>query len=198
VAAERQTAHCTASLSWLLGALLTIGSAAGCWEDDANQKTGSRDGVSRDLPTMTALETWDPDVTLDAGLVDDLFTNYEAGPCCDVAFALRAQDDELSAILMGSAPPLEGSGVLMTLDDGVWRATVCIPADYMGFYYYEVYLAAEAADGGPPPDGGTAFAAQRINPSAPEGTDDFAGTVNTFPPLTHCDDPSADLHSTLP
>lgn len=199
MAAEMQTALSKVSTAWLAATLLLIGSATGCDDESKqSQEPGSRGEISRDLPTMTALEPWEPDVKIDAGLVDDLFAGYTPGPCCKVKFALREQDGEVSAFLRGSAPPLEGAGVPLSQDDGVWRATVCMPRDYAGFYYYEVY---SVADGGAPvtPDMPSGqFAAQRINPSAPESTDEVVGTVNAFPPLDDCKDDSADVHSKLP
>ncbi len=202
---ETLTARWQTSLAWLAGAVLTLGAATGCDNDESkSQEQGGRAAVNRDLPIMTPLEPWEPDVTIDAGLVDDLFADPKPGPCCDVDFALRTEDGEVMATLRGSDPPLDGMGVPLKEDDGVWRATVCMPADYRGFYYYEVYSApVTEADAGDPTPGtplppGSLFVAQRSNPSAPEDTDAVLGTVNAFPPLDGCSDASAAVHSTLP
>lgn len=200
----------TAGAGWLLASALVVGCGGG--SDGASRPTDTaRDAGSRELPPRVAPGSFKPDGSVDLGLRDDFFASYDAGPCCDVDFAVRAQPGEVYAILRGTDAPLDGpGGAPMTHKDGVWSTTVCMPPDYDGVYYYDVYLAPETDDDdagveepaeyvapveGFEPSG--LFTLRRHNPAVLSLQDPTLGMVNDFRATDACDGTGDGVHSTV-
>lgn len=93
----------------------------------------------------------------------------DAGVCCEVRFAFRSLGGESQAVLVG---PTFRHPVLMTLDGGVWEASVCMyPVDS----YYHGVLSIP----GDEPDSGT-IEVTTFNPNAPTVPHPEFGTINRF------------------
>lgn len=114
------------------------------------------DNPPRALPA-TGIEEPFPRVPYDGGPVD--VAPIEELTCCDVTFAIAADQDEgeVEAYLYGSDLPL-ADGVRLERVADTWSGSVCIPAGFDGSYYYDVGL-----DIGT----GTPFYVRRTNESAP-------------------------------
>jgi hypothetical protein len=212
VAAEPQW---TVRLARMAVGLLISALVAGCGDDDSDSSAeiGRRDAGERALPGRSAPDEWTPDASIDSGLRDDFFASYDAGPCCAIDFALRARPGEVYAILRGSDAPLDGpEGVPLSYETGGWKATVCMPPNYGGVYYYVVYSTPDTGD-----DAGVAPAPQpasepipfavledanlfretRHNEAALTDTDPVLGVVNLFPPSDACGGTDSARHSTI-
>ncbi|MBA2663663.1 MAG: hypothetical protein H0U74_15350 [Bradymonadaceae bacterium] len=121
---------------------------------------------------------------------EDPMPHTEPGECCPVVFAIAPQDPEhvLEVVLQGSIQPLATShGLMLEKREGVWSVEVCMPPDYRGTYYYEVFLKTEGSDEG--------FLTLARNPFAPTNDDQAGEDVNTWLPADDCDSLEAARHS---
>jgi hypothetical protein len=125
-----------------------------------------------------------PDAGLDAEAAGD-----DEVACCPTDFALpdALQDpDEVSAVLVGSAAPLDvEGGITLTYSDGAWRASACVPPDYQGDYHYVVSIADA--------DGDVVFEDTRTNPNVASGFSE-RGEVNLWTAGAACDEIDVGVH----
>lgn len=193
--------------AWLVSASL----AGACSDDEEPVGLGDPpDGSTRALPERTAPDPLRrPDASIEAGIPDDYVSSFDPGECCAVEFALDAEPGEVYAILRGTDAPLDSpDGIAMTYDAGVWTLAVCMPPNYTGVYYYELFSVPDGGD-----DGGIApaepievsnmfdptglFRSTRHNPAALSEQNETLGQVNLFPASDACGGTDAGLHSTV-
>ncbi len=141
------------------------------------------DDTERELPAHVAPP---PPRDVDGGPPPPLEGEIDYGDCCDVVFAVRDIDhtepeSTSSVTLRGSDAPFDSDGFAMTLADGVWSTTVCVPLSYGGTYRYEFAIAEEPGDETP-------FIENLTNPNVPQESSASDGTVNRYEPLESCAD----------
>lgn len=156
--------------------LLLVG--AGCGDDSPVMP----DDTERELPAHVAPPA---PRDVDGGPPPPLEGEIDFGDCCDVLFAVRDIDhiepeSTSSVTLRGSGAPLDVDGEPMTLADGVWSATVCVPLSYDGTYHYEFAIADDPGDETP-------FIETLTNPNVPQESS-ATGAVNRYAPLESCAD----------
>ena len=122
--------------------------------------------------------------------VDDSGTpipQFDAGICCSVRFAILSDGTETAVTLKGDLPPLS-AGVALTLAQGIWSATACMPDSFDGQYYYEAQL---------PSQGSTPYLDYRVNFHAPTVATGNHEAENhfSFDGALTCADLSAAVHS---
>lgn len=110
--------------------------------------------------------------------------------CCETTFVLPdgvREEDEVSAILVGGAAPLnvEG-GIPLTYADGAWSATACIPPEYNAGYHYVVSIADENGD--------VVYESVRTNPNVATGFSE-AGEINLWDAAETCDGIDIGVHA---
>ena len=146
------------------------------------------DGGNRELPTVGGQEKTPPDLgQVDSSPPDLILPDNLAGePCCDVQFAVANSGTGFAyAKLMGTEDPFS-KGVDLKENNGVWSATVCVPASSGSTYYYDFGL----NDG----DAGV-VSNPVVNPFAPTGQSAEIGTVNVFVPALDCASLDKAIHS---
>lgn len=172
--------------TWGLAACL-CGTACGKKEEPAPEPLPEL----RELPGLGDPTEPPPPPPYDAGNpFGEGLEAVDAGrPCCPVPFALAAEDSPWGARLVGAEGPL-ASGVPLAFDGGTWTATVCVPAPYDAYYFYEL-LQLDTQTG---EDGGL-YADGRVNPWAPTGYDGTYGDVNWLKISAECESSSTSLHA---
>lgn len=182
----------THNFLWILAAITL--SACGGRDDDPiddgpvappERPTRALPGIEEAPESVEAPDLPEPE-TNDYPAVD----SDEEETCCELMFALPdagRSADEVSAVLVGSAAPLDvDGGIELEYTDGAWRGSACLPPDYEGEYNYIVSVANE--------DGEVVFESVRVNPNVDTGYSDL-GEVNLWQAAATCEEIDLGIHS---
>ena len=186
-----------------IAALATVVVAA-CSSDEGGEDPGqmpvpSGPDASREIPVRggqpddLSLDEPDFDPFPEDGEERDLGLSEEF-ECCEVRFAIADPYDGADADyvrLRGTAFPLhEGEGVTLTLMEGVWSGSACVPSLYDGVYFYEVGRDIKDANGDP------YFYVERLANQAATGVSETAdGPANVWNQAGTCDTLDGSIHA---
>ena len=166
---------------YVMGALLVLGSFA-CGPEDQPVDDDAFTPPERPERALPAIDL-PPESSDGPDFQDPDYEEFgdpapgEETACCETEFALPDEeqtDDEVSAVLIGNAAPLDVEGGLpLTYSNGAWRATACVPPTFKGEYQYVVSIADDEGD--------VVYQEVRVSPNVPSGYSDI-GEVNLWEP----------------